>query len=105
MAKEKWGVKRVCPTTGKRFYDLGKETVISPYTGEEVEIETAVSRLVSSDEANTISLKSKRVDVEDEAAITEDGGVNLDDDLLEDDDDGDNVSLEEISNLSADEDE
>ncbi|MGB1705578.1 MAG: FYDLN acid domain-containing protein, partial [Paracoccaceae bacterium] len=22
MPKEEWGVKRVCPTTGKRFYDL-----------------------------------------------------------------------------------
>ncbi|NVK14211.1 MAG: FYDLN acid domain-containing protein, partial [Rhodobacteraceae bacterium] len=21
MPKEEWGVKRVCPTTGKRFYD------------------------------------------------------------------------------------
>ena len=24
MPKEEWGTKRVCPTTGKRFYDLGK---------------------------------------------------------------------------------
>ncbi|MDA9944884.1 FYDLN acid domain-containing protein, partial [Paracoccaceae bacterium] len=24
MPKEEWGVKRVCPTTGKRFYDLNK---------------------------------------------------------------------------------
>ncbi|MXY32868.1 MAG: hypothetical protein F4Y60_02015, partial [Boseongicola sp. SB0664_bin_43] len=22
MPKEEWGTKRVCPTTGKRFYDL-----------------------------------------------------------------------------------
>ena len=30
MPKEEWGVKRVCPTTGKRFYDLGKSPIISP---------------------------------------------------------------------------
>ena len=104
MAKKQWGVKRVCPTTGKRFYDLGKEIVISPYTGEVVEIETATSRLGSNDEVSEASLKSKRTDLEDASVIAEDGGVDIDDDLLEDDD-GDNVSLEEISNLSSDEDE
>ena len=37
MPKEEWGVKRVCPTTGKRFYDLNKDPIVSPYTGEVVE--------------------------------------------------------------------
>ena len=35
MPKEEWGVKRVCPETGKRFYDLGKDPITSPYTGKE----------------------------------------------------------------------
>ena len=30
MAKSEFGTKRVCPTTGKRFYDLNKNPVISP---------------------------------------------------------------------------
>ena len=34
MSKDKLGKKRVCPTTGKKFYDLNKDPVISPYTGE-----------------------------------------------------------------------
>ena len=34
MPKEEWGVKRVCPTTGKRFYDLNKDPIVSPYTGD-----------------------------------------------------------------------
>ena len=38
MAKSEFGTKRVCPTTGKRFYDLNKNPVISPYTGEVVPI-------------------------------------------------------------------
>ncbi|MFY0053439.1 TIGR02300 family protein, partial [Acinetobacter baumannii] len=32
------GTKRICPTTGKKFYDLNKSPVISPYTGEVVPI-------------------------------------------------------------------
>ena len=38
MPKSEFGTKRVCPTTGKRFYDLNKNPVISPYTGEVVPI-------------------------------------------------------------------
>ena len=36
MPKEEWGTKRICPDTGKRFYDLNNNPVISPYTGKEV---------------------------------------------------------------------
>ena len=38
MAKSDLGTKRICPTTGKKFYDLNKSPVISPYTGEVVPI-------------------------------------------------------------------
>ena len=38
MEKEKLGKKWICPTTGKKFYDLNKEPVKSPYTGELIEI-------------------------------------------------------------------
>ena len=38
MEKEKLGKKWICPTTGKKFYDLNKEPVTSPYTGEQLEI-------------------------------------------------------------------
>ena len=38
MAKSDLGTKRICPTTGKKFYDLNKKPVISPYTGEVVPI-------------------------------------------------------------------
>ena len=40
MAKSEFGTKRICPTTGKKFYDLNKNPVISPYTGEVVPIAT-----------------------------------------------------------------
>src|SRR6202790_3449202 len=38
VAKSDLGTKRICPTTGKKFYDLNKSPVISPYTGEVVQI-------------------------------------------------------------------
>ena len=42
MAKSDLGTKRICPTTGKKFYDLNKNPVISPYTGEMVPIAPVV---------------------------------------------------------------
>ncbi len=44
MAKPELGTKRVCPVTGRKFYDLNKNPVISPYTGEIVPIEAPVAR-------------------------------------------------------------
>ena len=38
MAKTDLGTKRICPETGRKFYDLGKAPVISPYTGKVVPI-------------------------------------------------------------------
>ena len=44
MAKPELGTKRVCPETGRKFYDLNKSPVISPYTGKIVPVETLVTR-------------------------------------------------------------
>ena len=44
MAKAELGTKRVCPDTGRKFYDLNKDPVISPYTGKVVPVETPVVR-------------------------------------------------------------
>ncbi len=35
LAKEELGTKRVCPETQKKFYDLNKDPIVSPYTGKE----------------------------------------------------------------------
>lgn len=34
MARPELGLKRVCPTTGRKFYDLNRDPIVSPYTGE-----------------------------------------------------------------------
>jgi uncharacterized protein (TIGR02300 family) len=33
VAKPELGTKRVCPVTGRKFYDLGADPIVSPYTG------------------------------------------------------------------------
>jgi uncharacterized protein (TIGR02300 family) len=38
VAKSELGTKRICPDTGRKFYDLNKTPVISPYTGKVVPI-------------------------------------------------------------------
>lgn len=102
MPKEEWGVKRVCPTTGKRFYDLNKDPIISPYTGEIVELETGKSRMIAADAEDAASVKAREATKDEE--LLDDGDdavdVELDDDILEDDEE-DNVSLDEIADVAS----
>jgi uncharacterized protein (TIGR02300 family) len=44
VAKSELGTKRVCPDTGRKFYDLNKNPVVSPYTGKIVPIAAAPTR-------------------------------------------------------------
>tara|TARA_B100001121_G_C18176743_1_gene383821 strand:- start:86 stop:457 length:372 start_codon:yes stop_codon:yes gene_type:complete len=104
MPKEEWGVKRVCPTTGKRFYDLNKDPIVSPYTGEVVELTSSKTKMIAAD-AEDMSSKGNKVselDAEDVVLDDEDVDVDLGDDLLEEDDDDDNVPLEEIADMPSD---
>ena len=104
MPKEEWGVKRVCPTTGKRFYDLNKDPIVSPYTGDVVELTTSKTRMIAADAEDMSSKGNKAVelDAEDVVLVDEDVDVDLGDDLLEEDDDDDNVPLEEIADMPSD---
>ena len=111
MPKEEWGVKRVCPTTGKRFYDLNRTPIISPYTGEEVNPDTGkASRVMVADKADKASEDKKVEDVadvvlEDDVDVDVDVEVDVDvaDDVLDDDDD--DVPLEEIADVAAPDDD
>ena len=108
MPKEEWGTKRVCPTTGKRFYDLNKDPIVSPYTGEIVELNTGKSRMIEADAEDAASAKAKEnTDSEDVVLDDDDDTVDVDlgDDILDDDDDEDNVSLDELADMSAPDDE
>ncbi|SFB07799.1 TIGR02300 family protein [Poseidonocella pacifica] len=106
MPKEEWGTKRVCPTTGKRFYDLNKNPVVSPYTGETVEIEAGKSRMIAADPEDSVTKKAKAKEAETETEVVDedDVDVELDDDLLDDEED-DSVSLDELADVASDDDD
>lgn len=107
MPKEEWGVKRLCPVTGKRFYDMNRDPIVSPYTGEVVEFETGKTRMIAADNEDAASAKAKASTSEDDAVLDDedDVDVDLDDDLLDDDDDDDEVSLDDITDVAADDEE
>ncbi|MDA7425827.1 TIGR02300 family protein [Thalassococcus lentus] len=105
MPKEEWGTKRLCPTTGKRFYDLNRDPIVSPYTGEVVNLETGKRSSIAADAADKASAKAKEDDAEEVLLDDDDVDVDLgDDDVLEDEDD-DNVSLDEIADVASEDDD
>ncbi|MCA0870805.1 TIGR02300 family protein [Seohaeicola saemankumensis] len=108
MPKEEWGVKRLCPTTGKRFYDLNKNPIVSPYTGEIVEFDSGKSRMIAADAEDAATAKAKKTAVDEDDVVLDDDDsldVDLGDDVLEDDDDDDSVSLDEIADVASDDDD
>jgi uncharacterized protein (TIGR02300 family) len=108
VAKSDLGTKRTCPETGKKFYDLGKDPIVSPYTGiaypltafeqvrrearvedeEETELETAVAV----DTVEFVPLEDADADDKEPADDIPDLG---DDEVDLGDDDADDTFLEE----------
>lgn len=110
MPNEEWGTKRLCPTTGKRFYDLNKNPIVSPYTGETVVVENGKNRVIAADAEDAATLKAKKEAEASEEVVLEDDDdstdTNLGDDVLDDDDDDDEtVSLDEIADVAAEDDD
>ena len=107
MPKEEWGVKRVCPTTGKRFYDLNRDPVISPYTGEVVPVDgNTKTRVLVADKADADAKPEVDADAgDDDDLLLDDDDDDLDADdvtedddaVLDDDEDSETVSLDELA--------
>lgn len=108
MPKEEWGIKRVCPTTGKRFYDMNRNPIVSPYTGDIVEMDADKTRMIAADAEDAATKKAKQAEMAEDGAVIDEEDtsldVELDDDVLEDDAE-DNVSLDDLADVSADDDE
>jgi len=110
MPKEEWGKKRICPTTGKRFYDLNANPIISPYTGEVVTIDLGKNRTMVADAEDAQTKKAKLKEVEDDDLLLaddddeDDDDVDLGDEVLEDDEDDDAVSFDDLKDVAADDD-
>ncbi len=108
MPKEEWGTKRLCPTTGKRFYDLNRSPIVSPYTGEVVELDATKTRMITADAEDASAVKASTASTDDEDVVLDDDDtdvdVDLDEDILDDDDD-DNVSLDDIADVASEDDD
>lgn len=108
MPNPEWGTKRLCPTTGKRFYDLNATPIVSPYTGEVVNIDTSKTRTMVADAEDAQTKKQKeKAEVEDlvlDDDDDDDDDVDLGDQVLEDDDDDNEESLEELADVPANDD-
>lgn len=71
MAKPELGTKRICPETGRKFYDLNKNPVISPYTGKVVPIVTAPVRAPKAEPAAPVAAARPVPVAEAEAIVPE----------------------------------
>jgi len=102
MPKEEWGVKRVCPDTGRRFYDLGRNPIVSPYTDKVLVPDPAKGG------RSLIADKPERVEEEEEETIVEDddGEAKVEDGDDPDDDDG-GAKIEDggVANVHDDDDD
>ncbi|GLQ34526.1 hypothetical protein GCM10007939_08090 [Amylibacter marinus] len=112
MPKEEWGVKRLCPESGKRFYDLNKDPIVSPYTGTEYPLSffsNDKSKASMADKADKNSVATATEDdLADDVDVLDDedvSDVDLGDDVLDDEDDADTVPLEEVAGVAANDDD
>lgn len=119
MAKSDLGTKRVCPDTGRKFYDMGKSPVISPYTGKVVPIvvpvqsrsrpESAAARAMPAAEIETlvpetqdaefVSLEDAEAEQQGKKKPATAGDVSEDDEI-----EGDDESLDDAAFIEEQED-
>ena len=119
MAKSDLGTKRVCPDTGRKFYDMGKSPVISPYTGKVVPIvvpvqsrsrpESAAARPMPAAETETlvpetqdaefVSLEDAEAEQQGNKKPATAGDVSEDDEI-----EGDDESLDDAAFIEEQED-
>ncbi len=129
MAKPELGTKRIDPETGKKFYDLNKDPVVSPYTGKsyplsffaETSAAAVLEKVAEEDEVPEVDTESETVeivsleDADDEAAGGEelpdlgdddvDIGDDDDDTFLEQDEDEEDDDMSGLIGVPGDEDE
>lgn len=107
MPKEEWGTKRLCPHCNSRFYDLHHDPMTCPVCGAEFTVEslqTGRSRALISEKSQNRNNNQSDVVDDDDLDDDTDGG-DLDDDLLDDDTDDGDVSLDEIADVSTNDDD
>ena len=84
MAKTELGTKRVDPETGRKFYDLNKDPVVSPYTGKTYPRSYFEEGKIAAIEEEE-EVAEKEVDAEDEEGVEVVSLEEADDDAKGDD--------------------
>ncbi|EJL51767.1 MULTISPECIES: TIGR02300 family protein [Rhizobium] len=127
MAKAELGTKRTDPETGKKFYDLNRDPIVSPYTGKSYPLSffeetSAAAAAEAQDEEEVAEVDTESTEVElvsledaDEGASGDDIPDMGDDDVeiegddddtfLEADEDDDDDDMSDIIGVTGDEDE
>ena len=129
MAKAELGTKRIDPETGKKFYDLNKDPVVSPYTGKsyplsffaETSIAAVMEKAAEEEEVAEVDTETTEVeivsleDADEEAAGGEeipdlgddevDIGDDDDDTFLEQDEDEDDDDIDGLIGVPGDDEE
>ncbi len=103
MAKPELGTKRTCPETGKKFYDLNRDPIVSPYTGVSYprtyfEVGTVSARDEDEEEEKAVDSEDAAVEfvsLEDADEEAKGGDADIDDDDVDIGDDDDDTFLEE----------
>lgn len=109
MAKAKWGTKRVCPSCGIRFYDLGRLPIVCPGCESAFEADAFVRarRSKSSPPAEAPPPKKAPVEAFAEKASSDSDATkdfpNVDVEV--DDDEEDENPIEDASELGEDKDD
>jgi uncharacterized protein (TIGR02300 family) len=95
VAKSELGTKRIDPETGRKFYDLNKDPIVSPYTGKSYPRSYFESTNLKGVDEDEDQVEDKEVDGEDdeEAEVVSleeaDDEIKGDDDVIEIDDEED----------------
>ena len=109
MPKEEWGTKRTCPKCSVRFYDLNRDPLICPSCGTTFDLSSILdtfkkapreSSSPKTEETAAINPIIETDDLDSDAIILEedDTGIELEDELLEEEDE-DSVSLEVLTDV------
>lgn len=110
MPKDEWGVKRLCPSCSTRFYDLQHDPMTCPSCGASFDLQSLLSKKSGSrPEKKEESARPASTKKAETAVVLDDqdgeSGVEVEDDLLENEEDEDTVDLEEIADVPAKDDE
>ena len=111
MPKDEWGVKRVCQECQTRFYDLRNDPMTCPACGAEMSVDALTSdkprvEKTAAAAAAATPKPAEEAPAETSEDVLDDGDdIEVDDELLDTDEDEDNVSLEEIADVSTEDEE